>query len=84
MFQVSHIGNVAYEAHLITQVFQVAEYEVESDTRTGMSQMGVAIDGRTAHVHSHMAGVERFEHFLLASQCIVDLQLVFHNLLLFA
>ena len=72
VLQVAHIGNVAHIAHLIAQVLQIAEHEVEGDGRTGMAQMGVAIDGGAAHIHAHVGCVERLETLFLSRQGIVD------------
>ena len=45
MLQMAHIGDVAHVAHLVTEVFQIAEKNIKRDGRTGMSQMGIAING---------------------------------------
>jgi hypothetical protein len=65
MLQMTHIGDITYIAYLISQVLQIAEHEVEGDGRAGMTQMGIAIDGRTTDIHAHIRGVERLETFLL-------------------
>ena len=72
VLQVAHIGDVAHIAHLIAQMLQIAEQQVEGDGRTGMPQMGVAIDGWSTHIHAHMGGVNRLEALLLARQRIIN------------
>jgi len=57
VFQMAHIGDVAHIAHFVPQVGQVAEKDVECDGRTGVSEVCIAIDCRTAHIHAHMGGV---------------------------
>ena len=36
-----------------------------------MSQMGIAIDGRTAHIHAHVGGMQRLEALHLARQRVI-------------
>ena len=72
VLQMTYICDVAYIAYLVTQMFQIAEQQVEGDGRTGMTQMGVAIDGGTANIHANIGGVERFEALFLSCQCIVN------------
>ena len=75
MLQMTHIGDVANITHLVAQVFQIAEQQVEGNSGTGMSQMGIAIDGRTTDIHAHIGGVQRLETLLLARQRIINNQL---------
>ena len=48
VFKVSHVGDIAYIAHLIAQMAQIAEKYVEGNSRPGMSQMRVAVYRRAA------------------------------------
>ena len=57
VLQVAHIGDIAHVAHLISEVLEVAEEYVEGDSGACMSQMWVAIDGRSAHIHADIGGV---------------------------
>ena len=50
MLQMSYIRDIPHIAHLVTQMLQVTEEDVEGDGRTGMSQMGITIDGWAAYV----------------------------------
>ena len=72
MFQMAHIGDVTHITYLITQMLQIAEHQIEGDGRTGVSQMGITINGRTTDIHAHIGGVERLEAFLLPRQRIVN------------
>ena len=72
VLEVAYVGNVAHIAYLVAEVTQVAEHQVEGDGGTGMTQMGVAIDGGTANIHAYIGGVERFEALFLSCQCIVN------------
>ena len=53
-------------------MLQITEHQVEGDGGTGMSQMGIAIDGRPTDIHAHIGRMERFEAFLLPRQRIVN------------
>ena len=80
VLQVTHISDVAHIANLVTQVLQITEQQVKGDGRTGMTQMGVAIDGGTTDIHAHIGGMQRLEALLLARQRIIDNQFRFHIL----
>ena len=41
MLQMAYARGIPHIAHLIAQVFQITEHEVERDGRTGMVQMRV-------------------------------------------
>ena len=79
VLQVAHVGDVAHVAHLVAQMLQVAEDDVEGDGGAGVAQVGVAVDRRAADVHAHMALVNRAEELFLMAQCIVYQQLLFHD-----
>ena len=79
MFKMTHIGDVANVAHLVTDVCEITEYDVESDGWTGMSQMGIAIDRRSAYIHTDVSFVEGFEHFFPSRQRIINIKSLFHN-----
>ena len=53
-------------------MLQIAKHQVEGDGRTGMPQMGIAIDGRTTDIHTHIGCMQRLEALLLARQRIVN------------
>ena len=79
MLQVTHVGDVAHIAHLVAQMKEITEEEVEGDGRTGMTQVGITIYRRTADIHAYTALHQRTEEFLLSAQCIVDKQGLFHS-----
>ena len=72
VLQMAYVGDVAHVAHLVAQMLQIAEEEVERDGRTGMAQMGIAVDRGAADVHAHSPLVERAEEFLLTRKCVVN------------
>ena len=72
MFQVAHIGNVAHVAHLVAQMFQVAEYEVERNGRACMTQMAVAIHRRSANIHANMSRMNGHEAFFATRQRVIQ------------
>ena len=69
-----HIGDVADIAHGISRVFEVTEEEVEGDGRARVSEVGIAIDGGTTHIHAYSAFVNGFEDFFSAREGVVDLE----------
>ena len=71
MLKMTHIGDIAHISHLVAEITQVTEQDVERDGRSCMSQMRVAINCRTAHIHAHKRGVQRDKLFFLASKCII-------------
>ncbi len=79
VLQMADVGDVADIPDLIAEMFQIAEKEIESDRRTGVPQMGIAINGRPANIHPHVRGMERDERFLLSGKRVVNIQLLFHR-----
>ena len=55
MLQMPHVGDVSDIPHLQTKMSEVSEKSVESDCRSSVSQMGVAVDGRTADIDPGVA-----------------------------
>ena len=72
VLQVPHVGNVSHVAHLIAYVLQIPEQDVESDGRTGMTQMGVSINGGTTYIHAHIGSMKRLKRLLAAAERIVN------------
>ena len=88
VLQMPHIGDVPHVAHLVTEIFEIAENDIESNRRTGMTQMRVTIYGRPADIHSHQGRMQRFEGFFLTRNRVGDAQLMltdfcFHFLFFF-
>ena len=52
VLKMSHVGDVAHIAHLISEMLEITEEDVKRDGGTGMSQMRVAIHCGTAHIHT--------------------------------
>ena len=55
MFEVTYVGDVADVAHLVAEVTEIAEKYVEGDCRTCVTEMAVAVDGRTADIHPDLS-----------------------------
>ena len=72
VLQVAYVGDVAHVTYLIAQVLQVAEHKVERDGWTGVSQMWVAINRRSADVHAYIGGMKWFEALLLTRQRVIN------------
>ena len=54
VLQVAYVGNVSNIAHLISQMLEITEQKVESDGRTSMSKMWIAIYGWTTNIHTYI------------------------------
>ena len=72
VLQMAHVRDVTHIAHLVADVLEVSEKEIEGDGWPGMSEMRVAINGRAADVHAHAPRVERLEEFLLPAQGVIN------------
>ena len=70
VLQVAHIGDVPDVTDLVAQMSEEFEEHVICHSRSGMSQMGISVDGRTADVHSYVTGIHRDEEFFLTRQGI--------------
>ena len=64
VFEVTYVGDVTNITYFITEVFKITEHEVESDSWTSVTEVSVAVNGRTTYIHSYMRSVERLEQFL--------------------
>ena len=63
VFQMAHVGDVAHIAHLVADMGEIAEHQVEGHRRTGVSEMGLAIDGRAADIEAYVIGHDRGKEF---------------------
>ena len=61
VFEMAYVCNVAHIAHFVTQVLEIAEQNIEGDGWTRMSQMGIAVNGGTAYIHTDAPLMDRFE-----------------------
>ncbi len=52
VLEVSDIGDVTHIAHLVSEMLQIAEEDIERDGGTGVSKMRVAVNRWSADVHS--------------------------------
>ncbi len=77
--EMPHIGDVAHVAHLVADVLQVTKNDIEADEGAAVAQVHVAVHRRTAYIHAHLAGHQRFERLFLSRQTIVNDQIVFHG-----
>jgi hypothetical protein len=64
---VSHIGDVSDIPDLVTQVSQVPEKHIEYYGGACMSQVRMAVYGRTANIHTDMGRIYRNKFFLAAA-----------------
>ena len=68
------VGDVARVGDVIgaVDVAQQPEQHVEHDHRPRVADVGVVVDGRPAHVHAHVAGIDGLERLLPARQRVVE------------
>ena len=78
VLQMSHIRDVTHIAYLVSQMLQVTEENIKGDGWARMTQMRVAIYGRTAYIHSHIGRMQGFKTLLLSVKGIVNQQCLFH------
>jgi hypothetical protein len=71
---VTNIGDILYVAHIIAKVAQVADHHIKGNVAFGVAEVGVAVDGRPAHVNSDKAFGDGFKLFFLAAKCIVNMK----------
>ncbi len=73
------VGDVAdvSDVRLAVEMAQQPVQHVEHDHRPRIADMGEVVDRRPAHIHAHVARIERRKRPLLARQRIVELQ--FHR-----
>ena len=72
MLEVAHIGDITYITHLIAEMLEITEKDIECDCRTGMSKMRIAIYGRSADIHSDIWRMYRFETLFLSAERIIN------------
>ncbi len=72
MLKMTDIGYVAYIADLISEMSEITEQNVERDCRAGMSEMGIAVDCRSAYIHPYMTLMQGLEELFRAFQRVVE------------
>ena len=72
VFQMAHICNIAHVTHLVAQVLEVAENQVERGKGSGIPKVHVAIYGRSTHIHAHASLVDWGKGFLFAGQAVFN------------
>ena len=70
MLQVSYVSDVTDIAYLVAEMFQEFEKHIVSHSRTGVPQMGVAVDGRAADIHAYVTGINGNEKLLFTGKGI--------------
>ena len=84
VFQMPHIGDIAHVTNLVAQMLQVAEYDIERNRRTGMAQMRITVNRRSADIHPDQGRMQRFKGFLFPCQGVRYAQMIgFHYYILF-
>jgi hypothetical protein len=72
VLKVTHVGDVANVANFVSLSLQIAEQKVEGNCRAGMAQVWVAIDGRSADIHSYTTRVDSLKLLLAAGEGVVE------------
>ena len=73
VLQMAHISDIPHETDLVAQMPEELEKHIVSHSRPGVAQMGVAVNGRAADIHSDMSRMHRNEKFFLARKSICQI-----------
>ena len=66
VLKVTYISNITHIAHLIPLSLKVAEQKVKGNGWASMSQVWIAIDSRSADIHTYAVFVDWLKHLLAA------------------
>ena len=78
MLKVTHISDVTHIAHLISEMLEITEKDIECNSRTGMSKVRIAIYCWSADIHSDIWRMYRFETLLLSAERVINQKCLFH------
>lgn len=70
VLQMADVGDIPHIAHLVAEMPQKLLQDIIRNSRTCMPEMGVAIYGRSADIHSDTAFIYRYELFFLSGKGI--------------
>jgi hypothetical protein len=70
--EVSGVRNISDVTDLIAQVEEITVNEIEGNKRARVSQVALAADGWSTHIHSYVAGCKGGENLFLSCIRIVD------------
>ena len=70
VLEVAYVGDVTDVTHLVAEVSEQSLEYVVGDSRTGVAEVCVAIDGRAADIHADMTRINRDKQFLSMGQSI--------------
>jgi hypothetical protein len=70
VLKVSHVSDVAHITHLVAKVLEEFHEHVVGDSRTGVTEMCVTVNGRAADVKTNMSFVDRLENLFLSRKGI--------------
>ena len=70
VLQMTHIRDIPHIADLVAQILEQFEQNIIRNARARVTQMGIAIDCRAAHIHPYMAGLNGLEKLLLPAHRI--------------
>ena len=66
VLQMAHISDIPHETDLVAQMPEELEKHIISHSRPGVAEMGVAVNGRAADIHTDVSRMHRNEKFFLA------------------
>ena len=75
VLEMAHVSDVADITNLVTQMPQEFEQYIVGYSRPGVAQMGVAVYGRAADIHTHMTFMDRFEKFLVLGKGVRQIKI---------
>ena len=68
------VGDITHIGHLITEMPQIAGYNIKYDHDPRMPQVAVVIDRHTTDIHPHLAFLDGDKGLLPAGQGVIDLE----------
>jgi hypothetical protein len=77
IFEVAHIGNVAYVPDFVSEELQVSGHHIEAQERPDVPKMHVIVDCRAANIHSDPARMDGLKFFLFSAQRVSQLDGIF-------
>src|SRR5450759_264147 len=81
VFKVSDISNIADTANFVLQICQISEQQVESNSRAGMSEMGIAINGWTTNIETNKWRMKWLKEFFFSGKAVINEKFVTHKIL---
>ena len=70
VLQMPDVGDVAHISDFVAEMAEEPDEHVVGHAGTGMAEVGVTVNGRSADVYAHVSRIHRNEEFLAAAKGI--------------